>query len=96
MKLISFLITLSVSIGLSASVSAAPNIVAVDAANKVTNERSEQTRQANEITACGDRKLILLLDHGPRAETTPWLNQQRRLRFDAHKKACMEKAMQLR
>ncbi|MGH8855156.1 MAG: hypothetical protein ACREWI_12870 [Telluria sp.] len=36
------------------------------------------------LTACADlrdpNRLILPLDHGPRAQTTPWENQQRRLR----------------
>jgi hypothetical protein len=33
------------------------------------------------------RKIILPLDHGPRADTTPWLNKQRLLRVE---KACAD------
>ncbi len=35
-------------------------------------------------------RLVLPLDHGPRAVTTPYLNQQRRARHDAQVKACMD------
>jgi hypothetical protein len=35
-------------------------------------------------------RLAVLLDHGPRAVTTPYLNQQRKARYDAQVKACME------
>lgn len=45
------------------------------------------------LTACASpdnaNKTVLLLDHGPRAQTTPWANQQRLLRsqHQAHVKA---------
>ncbi len=35
-------------------------------------------------------RLVLPLDHGPRAATTPYMNQQRKARYDAQVKACME------
>ncbi|HEU5297830.1 MAG TPA: hypothetical protein VFU71_23870 [Burkholderiaceae bacterium] len=31
--------------------------------------------------------LVLPLDHGPRAQTTPYLNRLRRERFEAHRQA---------
>lgn len=43
----------------------------------------EQARKANQAEAQEQlregrpRRLALPLDHGPRAQTTPWLNQQR-------------------
>lgn len=30
----------------------------------------------------------LLLDHGPRAQTTPWVNRQRQNRYDAASQEC--------
>lgn len=45
------------------------------------------------LTACAElrdpNRVVLPLDHGPRAQTTPWENQQRRLRAaqEAVKKA---------
>ncbi len=37
-------------------------------------------------------RLVLPLDHGPRAQTTPYLNQQRKERYDAQVRACKEVA----
>jgi hypothetical protein len=81
-------ITLTACLAFVAVASAAPDIANVDPANKATLERSDGMRQAHEAAACRKNRLTLLLDHGPRAETTPWLNQQRRTRFDTQKKAC--------
>ncbi|EKD97901.1 MAG: hypothetical protein ACD_23C00683G0005, partial [uncultured bacterium] len=39
---------------------------------------------------CLPQPLILPLDHGPRALTTPYLNQLRKQRFEAEVKACKE------
>lgn len=39
---------------------------------------------------CPPQPLILPLDHGPRALTTPYLNQLRKQRFEAEMKACKE------
>ena len=46
-------------------------------ANKVAAQQ-----HAQDVTGCdkAGARLALPLDHGLRAETTPWLNQQRRLR----------------
>lgn len=37
-------------------------------------------------------RLVLPLDHGPRADTTPYMNQQRKQRYDAQVRACKEVA----
>lgn len=39
---------------------------------------------------CPPEPLILPLDHGPRAQTTPYLNRLRKERFEAEVKACKE------
>lgn len=39
---------------------------------------------------CPPQPLILPLDHGPRALTTPYLNQLRKQCFEAEMKACKE------
>lgn len=43
------------------------------------------------LTACastdGPKRLVLPLDHGPRAQTTPWENKQRILRAEQEAKA---------
>jgi len=41
---------------------------------------------------CKDLRLALPVAHGPRAQTTPKLNQQREERFEARMKACKDAA----
>jgi hypothetical protein len=67
-------------------------------------EKARQAKQATQISRHGDpyeaagptaagrrcpaQPLVLLLDHGPRAQTTPYQNQQRQARYEAELKAC--------
>ncbi len=67
-------------------------------------ERARQAKQAPQpegrmetikLAATGPQKcppaaLVLPLDHGPRAQSTPYLNKLRKERFDAEMKACRE------
>ena len=50
------------------------------------------------VTACaatsGANGVVLPLDHGPRAQATPWENQQRVLRTEQKAKAASEKQSQ--
>lgn len=52
----------------------------------------EQARKARQEAKAGLRcppqPLILPLDHGPRAQSTPYLNRLRKQRFEAETKAC--------
>lgn len=57
----------------------------------------EQGRKAAQLRAaaekgCESRRLVLPVDHGPRATSTPYLNQLRKQRFEAEMKACKEAA----
>lgn len=58
------------TLGVSLSVSAAPD----------------------QVKVCPPQRLVLPLDHGPRAQTTPYLNQSRKARHEAEVKACKEAA----
>lgn len=67
-------------------------------------ERARQIKQATQpegrletvkLVATGPQKcppaaLVLPLDHGPRAQSTPYLNKLRKERFDAEMTACRE------
>ena len=44
---------------------------------------------------CPPKKLVLQLDHGPRAQTTPYLNQLRMARYEAEVKACKDAAKEV-
>jgi hypothetical protein len=52
-----------------------------DAGQMYEQERANQRAAAQQDLA--SRKTTLPLDHGPRAETTPWLNKQRLLLAEA-------------
>lgn len=46
------------------------------------------------VKVCPPKKLVLPLDHGPRAQTTPYLNQVRKARYEAEVNACKDAAKQ--
>lgn len=46
----------------------------------------------DQIKVCPPKKLVLPLDHGLRAQTTPYLNQLRKARYQAEVNACKEAA----
>lgn len=53
----------------------------IDQQEKANRAATEQ-RSADARTQSTARRLILPLDHGPHAQTTPWLNKQRLLRAE--------------
>lgn len=73
---------------------AGPDFQAIEQARKAARDAASQTVAASSTSSkdCESQKLILPLDHGPRAQTTPYLNQQRKGRFEADMKACKEAA----
>lgn len=58
-------------------------------AAKMQREAKQQSQSAVAETGT-PKKLVLPLDHGPRAQTTPWSNQQRRLRAEQEVRAKAE------
>ncbi len=65
---------------------------AIEQANKVKIEQTKISSQGR----CASEKLVLPLDHGPRAQSTPYFNQLRKVRFEAEMKACREAAIKQR
>ncbi|RQP21832.1 hypothetical protein [Piscinibacter terrae] len=59
-------------------------------------ERHKDPYEAQGPTAAVNKgcppPLVLPLDHGPRAQTTPWQNRQIKERHEAQLKACQEAA----
>lgn len=82
------LFTLAAAIGLSAS------FAATAGPDFPTIERARETGRREAITRkdCQARRLVLPLAHGPRATSTPYLNEQRKKQFEAELKACEEAA----
>lgn len=56
-------------------------------------QKAREARQAQSSTQpkdCAAARLVLPLDHGPRAQTTPYLNEKRKERFAAQQNACRQ------
>ena len=51
-----------------------------------------QAEKASPEAKCAAKRLVLPLDHGPRAQTTPYLNDRRKASFEAEQKACKDAA----
>lgn len=82
------LITLAGVLTLGATVPAiaGPDFQAIEQGRKAARLRAETEK------GCESRRLVLPVDHGPRATSTPYLNQLRQQRFEAEMKACKEAA----
>lgn len=83
-------------LGATLPVLAGPDFQAIEQGRKAGQEaEATRTRDAAEAAKtgrgdCPPQPLTLPLDHGPRALTTPYLNQLRKQRFEAEMKTCKE------
>lgn len=78
-------------LGVALPALAGPDFQLIEQARKAgqqTEARRAQDTAAKAGLRCPPQPLILPLDHGPRAQTTPYLNQLRKQRFEAAMKAC--------
>jgi len=90
------LITLigALTLGAALPALAGPDWQAIEHARKAKQEaRHGDVYEAMAPTGAGPVKCppdapVLQLDHGPRAQTTPYLNQRHKDRYDARVKAC--------
>ena len=78
----------ALSLGATLPAFAGPDWQVIEQARK--NKRAEvaQMEKLTPAEKCAARQLVQPLDHGPRAQSTPYLNEQRKARFDAELKAC--------
>lgn len=85
------LITLAGTLMLSVTL---PAIAGPDFQTMHQIELAQKARQAETTieNGCESRRFVLLLDHGPHATSTPYLNQLRQERFETEMKACKEAA----
>ena len=87
----------ALALGAALPVAAGPDFQAIEQARKA-KQSTLAGRQAD-VSAmgapgarpqkCPPGRLVLPLDHGPRAQTTPSENQKRKARHEARVKACM-------
>jgi hypothetical protein len=71
---------------------AGPDWLAIEQARKNKREQLAQAEKTSPEAKCAAMRLVLPLDHGPRAQTTSYLNEKRRASFEAEQKACKEAA----
>lgn len=90
-KLITTLVSIA-TLGASLSAFAGPDWQAIEQARKNANAQTVNAEKVAPNDKCAEKRLVLPLDHGPRAQTTPYLNRQRKEAFEAEMKACKEAA----
>lgn len=90
----SLLNTLVGALALSAMLPAiaGPDWQAIEQSRKNKRAQVARLEKLTPAEQCAARRLVLPLDHGPRAQSTPYLNQQRRLGFEAELQACQTAA----
>ena len=95
-SLITFISALALGTALPAF--AGPDWQAIEQARKA-KQATQAARHGDAMPAkgtesmrCPPESLVLPLDHGPRAQSTPYLNEKRKARFEAEQKACREAA----
>lgn len=92
MKTLSIAIAALTLLGAASPAFAGPDFVAIGQARKakqMARAANADARIAEPGKAQCQQPLILPLDHGPRALTTPYLNELRKARFEAQQKACV-------
>lgn len=94
-KLLIMLIS-AATLGTSLPVLAGPDWQAIEQARKakqatqVARHGDAMPTKDAESMQCPPDALVLPLDHGPRAQSTPYLNRLRKERHDAQVTACQE------
>lgn len=71
---------------------AGPDWPAIEQARKNKHLQAVPAEKPSPQAKCATKRLVLPLDHGPRAQTTPYLNERRKARFEAEQKACRDAA----
>lgn len=71
---------------------AGPDWQTIEQARKNKRAQVGQTEKLTPAEKCAAKRLVLPLDHGPRAQSTPYVNEQRKAGFQAESKACKEAA----
>lgn len=82
----------TIALGATLSAFAGPDWQAIEQARKNAHAQASKMEKATPKDKCDEKRLVLPLDHGPRAQTTPYLNRQRKEAFEAEMKACKEAA----
>ncbi len=80
----------AVTLGATLPAIAGPDFQSLDQIRKTHLAQEEQMWKASPDQRCASKQFVSLIDHGPRAQTTPHLNQLRRQRLNEEMKACKQ------
>lgn len=88
------------TVGTALPVFAGPDWQAIERARKAKQTEAQSARRGDAYAVsaptgagplkCPPEAPVLQLDHGPRAQTTPYLNRLRKDRYEAQLKACAD------
>ncbi|MBL8318410.1 MAG: hypothetical protein JNJ42_08385 [Burkholderiaceae bacterium] len=92
MKKLFTTLTTWIALGAAVPAFAGPDWQAIERARQNKRAQVAQMEKLTPAQKCAARQLVLPLDHGPRAQSTPYLNQRRSESFEADLKACKEAA----
>lgn len=88
-KVLNALLAIAGVVVVALPAAAGPDFIAIEQARKTRQAAVADPAAPPTRRECPTRQ-VLPLDHGPRAVTTPYLNERRKARFEARKKACEE------
>ena len=100
MKKFLFPLVASLAFGVALPALAGPDLQAIEAGRMAAQKASQDSAvqaaayapASDGTRQCPPERLVLPLDHGPRAQTTPGENRVRQARYEAQLKACKELA----
>lgn len=92
MKRILAILICAISLSTTLPTFAGPDWQAIEKARKNHRAQVGRMEKLAPDEKCAAKRLELPLDHGPRAQSTPYLNEKRKASFEAELKACKEAA----
>jgi len=81
-----------IALGAAVPAFAGPDWQVIEQARENKRTQVAQTEKLTPAQKCDVKRLVLPLDHGPRAQLSPYLNQRRSDSAEADLKACKEAA----
>jgi len=90
-KLLTILVGM-LAVGAMLPAFAGPDWQAIEQARMNKRAQVTQPEKLAPQEKCAAKRLVLPLDHGPRAQTTPYMNEKRKASFEAELKACKDAA----
>lgn len=83
-------VTAAMVVSISMPAFAGPDFWIIEKARSARQAEAQRSPSPTwkDAPGCPPEKLVLPLDHGPRAQTTPYLNERRRQRYEEQLRQC--------